>query len=166
MHKEARDGILFFRDNFIEGKDNLTIMELGSMDWNGEIRSYFKNNNYIGCDLEIGDNVDVVLERPYEWDMFHDNFFDVVLSANTFEHIQYPWLTIKEVARVLKPEGLFCISVPQDCPEHKSPLDCYRYYPDGLRALATWAGLETIEVYRTLGEKWTDCMIVGRKNAT
>ena len=39
---------------------------------------------------------------------FHDNSFDVVFSAATFEHYKNPWTVAKEVKRVLKPGGIFC----------------------------------------------------------
>jgi len=50
-----------------------------------------------------------LLELPYE-----DNFFDVVFSFQVLEHIPPEDLprAIKEVARVLKPDGLFIPSVP------------------------------------------------------
>ncbi len=164
MHEVSLVGIELFRDKFLKDSDTLKILDLGSMDINGCYRSIFNRPNwtYIGADVAVGKNVDVVIDKPYEWG-FDNNEFDVVISGQTLEHIEFPWITITEIYRVLKSGGLSAILVPQDCPEHKYPLDCYRYYPDGLRALAKWGKLDTIEVYRTEGQKWTDCLWVGRK---
>ena len=38
--------------------------------------------------------------------------FDVVIAGEVLEHLPYPGITISEVSRILKPEGLFIGSVP------------------------------------------------------
>jgi 2-polyprenyl-3-methyl-5-hydroxy-6-metoxy-1,4-benzoquinol methylase len=38
--------------------------------------------------------------------------FDVVVAGEVIEHLPYPEITISEIARILKPEGLFIGSVP------------------------------------------------------
>ena len=43
---------------------------------------------------------------------FPDNFFDVVVSADTIEHTFSPKGTLMEIHRVLKPNGSFCVSLP------------------------------------------------------
>ena len=52
------------------------------------------------------------------------------------------WLTMKEMVRVLKPEGLICIIAPRGFKEHRHPVDCWRFLPDGMRALARINGLK------------------------
>jgi ubiquinone/menaquinone biosynthesis C-methylase UbiE len=134
-----------FVDRFC--KDRVRVLDLGSCDVNlkvGNNRNLHPNWEYIGADICNGNNVNIVLDDPYKWD-FQDNEFDVVISSNTFEHIEYPWLTIVEMTRVLKPNGYMCIIVPLVCPTHVYPVDTYRYNEDGMRALAKWANLEVIE---------------------
>lgn len=36
---------------------------------------------------------------------------------------------------------------PSSGPEHRYPVDCWRFYPDGMRAFAKIARLHCIEVY-------------------
>jgi hypothetical protein len=55
------------------------------------------------------------------------------------------WLTILEVARVLKTNGLAAIIAPSRGQVHRFPTDCWRFYPDGLPALVRYAGLELLE---------------------
>ncbi|NCU30782.1 class I SAM-dependent methyltransferase [Candidatus Saccharibacteria bacterium] len=45
---------------------------------------------------------------------FEDNIFDVVVSLETIEHLEDPEKFVIEVKRVLKPEGIFIVSTPND----------------------------------------------------
>ena len=85
---------------------------------------------YIGVDIEEGPNVDVILKNPYIF-KFSNNSIDVIVSCCTFEHINWPWLVMQEIYRVLKSGGYCCIIAPFNWPEHKHPIDCYRFFPDG-----------------------------------
>jgi SAM-dependent methyltransferase len=91
-----------------------------------------------------GQNVDVVAKDPYKFPL-ESASFDLVISGQAFEHIEFPWLTIREIERVLKPGGLAIIIAPSSGPEHRYPSDCWRFYPDGMRALGKWASLDCIE---------------------
>jgi SAM-dependent methyltransferase len=43
---------------------------------------------------------------------FSDNFFDVVTLIDVFEHITKPLEMLKDIHRIIKPDGLFFIKVP------------------------------------------------------
>lgn len=68
---------------------------------------------------------------------------------------------------------MVCIVAPSRGPEHRYPLDCWRYYPDGLSALAKWAGLSVIEAKTCWGQSgfsdgsdlWGDSFCILRKDA-
>ena len=47
-----------------------------------------------------------------------DNFFDVVVTRNLFEHLFDPNAEIKEVGRILKPNGYLFLKVPNVAFEH------------------------------------------------
>ena len=85
---------------------------------------------YSGLDVEKGPNVDIVVENPYDWEI-PDSSYDVVISGQAFEHIEFFWLTFLEMARVLKPQGLIILIAPSRGPQHRYPVDCWRFYPDG-----------------------------------
>jgi SAM-dependent methyltransferase len=72
-------------------------------------------------------------------------------------------MVVQEIARVVKKDGLVCIIVPSQGFEHKFPLDCFRYLPDGGKALFEYAGLEVIECYRNNSLPWRDLIIIGKK---
>jgi len=154
MHKLSMFNMFVFVQNFLKeqhsGKE-LSILDVGSQDINGTFKGLFANEplwKYEGMDMVEGGNVDIVVSQLYEWKEIGNNKYDVVISGSAFEHIEFPWLTIEEITRVLKPGGLVCITVPSTGFEHRFPIDCYRYYPDGLRALAKWAGLTVISAHK------------------
>jgi len=150
---------------------HLDILDIGSMDVNGSYRSLFSRRSwrYVGADIQSGANVDIVLGDHYRWRQIRSDSYDVVVSGQAFEHIPFFWLTMQEIARVLKPGGLCCIVAPSEGPEHRYPQDCWRFLPDGMRALADFAGLDVLECSHQTeatgldGDEWKDCKLVCRK---
>lgn len=61
--------------------------------------------NMENCDFRLGD----VRNLPYD-----DNFFDVIFLLDVLEHVEDVDLAIKEVIRVLKPNGLAILSGPTE----------------------------------------------------
>jgi SAM-dependent methyltransferase len=170
--------MLAFREKYLESKKNeqLLIIDLGSLDVNGSYREYFEVPpwTYRGIDMAAGKNVDIVLQDPYNWREIQSGSADVVVSGQAFEHIEFFWLTMLEIDRVLKPGGLCCLIAPSGGPEHRYPVDCWRFYPGGLSALARFASLEVLEVYSRNGttgysdgsDMWRDTVLVSRKTAS
>lgn len=54
-----------------------------------------------------------------DMELFKDNYFDVVISFEGIEHIKSPDLFLKEIRRVLTPDGRLIISTPRK--PHGSP---------------------------------------------
>lgn len=131
----------------------------------GSYRQFFNKPKwkYTGVDIEAGENVDIVLKDGYKLP-FNNNQFDVVISGQTIEHMEYPWMWFIEMSRVLKYNGVCCIIAPAKIHEHKYPIDTYRYYPDGMRALAKWAGLEVIDIQRqVVNDDMEDTYLIAKK---
>ena len=174
MHQSSIDKMTVFHNNHLLSKtdEKLQILDLGSQDVNGSYRPIFMQPNwkYIGLDMEAGNNVDIVLNTPYVWKEIASESADVVISGQAFEHMQYIWITILEIARVLKPGGICCILAPSSGPEHRYPMDCWRFYPDGMISLANFAQMDVLEAttqWQDLGDAdsdaWHDSMLVCRK---
>lgn len=175
MHQSSIDKMTAFRERYLAEKINetLRILDLGSQDVNGSYRSLFAESHwhYAGLDMAAGNNVDIVLKTPYIWNEVASESVDVVISGQAFEHIQYFWITMLEVARVLKPGGICCILAPSSGQEHRYPLDCWRFYPDGMASLAHFSQMEVIETvtqWQDLGyadgsDHWHDSMLICRK---
>jgi SAM-dependent methyltransferase len=175
MHQSSYDKMAEFVNKFLKQRANdpLIILDLGSQDINGTYKPLFSSPawKYVGVDMAEGKNVDIVVANPYSWKNIPPDYADVLVSGQTFEHIEYIWETMKEISRVLKPGGLCCIIAPSNGIEHKYPTDCWRIYPDGFRALAKYAALETIlvytqwenENYQDSSDVWHDSVLICRK---
>jgi SAM-dependent methyltransferase len=74
-----------------------------------------------------------------------DGAYDVVLSGQVFEHVRKPWRWLPELARVCRHGGHVVTISPVSWPYHEAPIDCWRAYPEGLRALYEEAGLRVVE---------------------
>jgi SAM-dependent methyltransferase len=96
-----------------------------------------------GVDIRPGRNVDVVMKKPYQIPLRRHSV-DVIVSGQTFEHIPFFWVSILELARILRPGGYLFITVPSRGHVHEVR-DCWRFYPDGMHALAAFSGLELLE---------------------
>jgi SAM-dependent methyltransferase len=119
---------------FFKGVD---VLDIGSLDINGNNRYLFEDYTYTGVDIGEGKNVDVV-SKGHEFKP--DKLYDVVISTECFEHDKYWKETIRNCIDLLKPGGLFLFScattgrqehgtsrtTPQDSPfTHKEFNDYY-----------------------------------------
>lgn len=177
MHQSSLKKMQEFYDNYLVTKvhDNLNILDLGSMNINGTYRTILNSNKnkwkYIGVDMEAGNGVDIVLINAYKWEEIQSDSIDVLISGQVFEHIEYFWIIILEVFRVLKPGGICCIIAPGAGEVHKYPVDCWRFYPDGFSAIAKFAQLNVIKIetqWESLGyedgsDQWKDSILIAQK---
>ena len=175
MHKSSYDKMARFKQQHLQALmgEKLTVLDLGSQDINGTYRPLFEEHGweYLGVDMSPGKNVDLVLQDAYQWNEIANESIDIVISGQAFEHVEFFWLTMREIARVMKPGGLCCIIAPSTGPEHRYPVDCWRYYTDGLRALAKWGGLTVLSAetqtehqgYDDGSDQWRDSMLIARK---
>lgn len=93
------------------------VLDVGSLDINGCNRPFFLECDYKGLDIGPGKNVDIV-SLGHEYDA-PDGFFDVVTSANAFEHDIHFEKTFKNMLRMLRSGGLFFFCCPgPGFPEH------------------------------------------------
>jgi len=139
MHYSAmRHAQLFFK-TYYPIPSQPKILEIGSQDVNGSIRSVAPEASpYIGADFVAAEGVDIVLSDPYALP-FEDASFDACVSSSCFEHSDFFWLAFNEVMRVLKPDGLFYMNVPSNAMFHRYPVDSWRFYPDAGGSLERWA---------------------------
>jgi SAM-dependent methyltransferase len=152
-----------FRDGYLACymDRSLAVLDVGSAavtEDSGTYRMLFEPNwHYVGLDVSDARNVDIVVEDPYSWAEVEDASFDVVVSGQSFEHIEWPWLTILEIARVLKVNGFAVIAAPSAGAVHRYPVDCWRFYPDAFPALARFAGLNVVECHTSRTYAYPEC---------
>jgi autotransporter strand-loop-strand O-heptosyltransferase len=93
------------------------VLDIGSLDINGNNRFFLTDCNYIGLDVGEGSNVDVV-QVAHLYDA-PDEQFDLIISTEVFEHDMFYQKSIQNIIRMLKPGGAFiftCASTGR--PEH------------------------------------------------
>lgn len=175
MHGSSLHKMRLFRQEYLADRAGkpLNILDLGSLEVGACYRPLFDDPawRYTGVDLHSGPNVDIVLKEPYHWREIPSESVDLFISGQVFEHVEYFWVTLLEMSRVLKPGGLVCIIVPSSGPEHRYPVDCWRFYPDGVRAMAKYAGMEVLKAETHWGGDdptddsmvWQDTTLVCRK---
>lgn len=152
----------------------MRVLDVGAMNVNGTYRDLFDDPlwEYVGLDMGPGPGVDKVLDSPYSWRGISPKSYDVIISGQAFEHIEFPWISMLHITRSLVEGGLVCLIVPSGGHEHRYPVDCWRYYPDGVRALARWADLEPLAATTTWhtdrqypddSAQWADTVLVARR---
>jgi SAM-dependent methyltransferase len=157
MHPTALQNASFFSSQYLNKFTEGTILDLGSQDVNGSLKSVMPSSmKYIGVDFVPGRGVDVVLDDPYKLP-FESESVDVVVSSSVFEHSEMFWLVFLEILRILKPHGLLYLNVPSNGTFHRYPVDCWRFYPDSGKALVTWSkrnGLNPLLVESYTSKQW------------
>ena len=116
-HRQQINFCLSVKNRFPDKFKRKAVLDVGSLDINGNNRYLFSDSSYVGVDLAPGRNVDMVC-RGHELKL-PDAMFDVVISTECFEHDMYWELTLNNCARLLKPGGLFLFScATTGRPEH------------------------------------------------
>lgn len=62
---------------------------------------------------ELNPEVKIIQESAYETN-HKDGSFDLVFLLEVLEHLDYPDLALKEIARILKPDGYLVLGVPRE----------------------------------------------------
>ena len=114
---------------------NCSVLDVGSLDINGNYRDLFAGCDYVGLDIQAGRNVDVVVEDPWKWNELDGRKFDIIISGQCLEHVQYPWRTARLMLEHCKPDGWLAITVPSRQERHNHPSDYFRYFETGLESL-------------------------------
>jgi SAM-dependent methyltransferase len=101
---------------------------------------------YIG--LDIHDNI--YQNTDLEWDgqtiPLTDQSVDCAIATELLEHCPNPELVLKEICRVLKPNGIIFLTVPYLWPLHCIPNDEYRYTPFSIHRHLLDSGFKDIKI--------------------
>lgn len=150
MHRSAYEQMELCIEEYMPTGGRHRVVDLGSRISDGQKlthRELLKGRDidYCGVDVWEGSNVDRVMSKPYRVPV-KSNSADFLLSGQAFEHIPFFWASMLEIARVLRPGGTAFVTAPSRGHVHDMQ-DCWRYYPDGFRALAAYTKLELVEAY-------------------
>jgi SAM-dependent methyltransferase len=116
---------------------------------------------YIRVDKYTGLEIDSERSRlTSKADLFYDGKkfpsadkeYDAVLANEVFEHVFNPVEFLREINRVLKPEGKFLLTVPFVWDEHEQPYDYARYSSFGLKHVLEEHGFEIVRHTKSVND--------------
>ena len=102
-HESQISFLLQVKASMPEKFKNCRVLDIGSLDLNGNNRYLFEDYKYLGVDIGYGNNVDLVC-RGHEINDTHG--FDVVISTECFEHDEFWVETLKNMIKLTKSNGL------------------------------------------------------------
>lgn len=115
-HQSQIDFMLLVKSRFPERFQNCRVLDIGSLDLNGNNRYLFENYRYLGVDIGDGNNVDLVCPGHRVIDTVG---FDVVISTECLEHDEYWSETLANMVNLTKRDGLLLLScATTGRPEH------------------------------------------------
>lgn len=165
MHTSAMENGRRFFEVYAQHKENGLVADIGSQDVNGTLKTVMPDRfTYLGLDAQKANNVDIVLDDPYQLPLEPD-YVDILVSSSCLEHSEFFWLTFLEMVRVTKPDGLIYLNMPSSGEYHAYPVDCWRFRLDAAKALMNWANREgyrvaLLEGYTDPNPPWQDLVCV------
>jgi SAM-dependent methyltransferase len=113
------------------------IYEFGSFQAPGQegmdLRHLFSGQKYVGCDMREGPGVNRILNL-HHLDL-PPATVGTALVLDTLEHVEFPHQALKEVERVLQPNGMAILSSHMNFPIHDYPNDYWRFTPEAFKSL-------------------------------
>jgi SAM-dependent methyltransferase len=121
-----------------------TLLDIAPQDHEGAA-PYFPQAKIYTLDINPQSNVDYIADIcQCNNELIPENYFDWVVCTEVLEHTLKPFAAVKEITRILKPDGFVFISTPFNFRIHGPLPDCWRFTEHGLRALLE--GLKIIEL--------------------
>jgi SAM-dependent methyltransferase len=148
-----RPAVLEFARDVAEGFTlSEPLVEIGARAAEGQedvadLRSIFKAEKHIGCDIQEGPGVDQIEDVHHL--SFEDGSVGTIICLETLEHVADPLRAVQEMHRVLQPGGLLAISSLMFFPIHAHPWDYWRFTPEGFELL-----LEPFESKLVVAQGW------------
>jgi len=142
MHPNSRLLFCKYAKSYFKSADR--VLEVGP-DHPSTLRSLVNDASIEWHSVDIFAHAELTYTASSEYSFpIADDVYDVVVAANVLEHVRKIWVWIKELSRVCKPGGHVITVNPVSWPYHAIPIDCWRAYPEGMRALYEEGGLEVI----------------------
>lgn len=145
MHKNTQ--LLFRKYALPYFRPGLRILEIGPNKRPSTFQDILGDMPLTWDTLDIASRDDIPLtyrtEDEYRFPI-PDKSYDLVISANVIEHVRKIWRWMPELARITKPGGHIITIAPVSWEYHEAPVDCWRIYPEGMKALCEEAGLRVL----------------------
>lgn len=172
MHQSSLDNMKKAIDLIkLDSNKKIKVLDIGGRGLHGD-RSYFSivgkfSQEYHIADIQDGENVTHIMPSDYKIPAI-DNYYDLIVSGQTLEHVKNPFRLVDEMVRVLKKDSYIILIAPSTGPRHDS-IDCWRFMDDSFKALAEESNLTIIADwidFESTDKKsipWRDHVFVGKK---
>lgn len=121
------------------------VLEIGPDGFPSAYRSLVDGGNLAWDTIDVFQDARLTYVATSEYSFpIPDGRYDVVVSGQVIEHVRKVWVWMREVSRVCKPGGVVITINPVSWPYHEAPVDCWRAYPEGMKALYEDAALEVV----------------------
>ena len=107
MHKGVQEFLFSVSLLYPQYFNDAKVLDMGSLDINGNNRWVLKNCKYLGVDVATGNNVDSI-SLAHEFRTSQK--FDLVLSTEMLEHDKYYKETLKNAISLLRSNGMLCFT--------------------------------------------------------
>ncbi len=126
-------------------KCGMKVLEIGPDQFPSTYQCLSENLSLEWHTLDMYDNCNLTYPNSGEYKFEIPNAsYDIVLSGQVIEHVRKPWKWIPELVRITKFGGLVITIGPVSWVYHEGPVDCWRIYPEGMKALYEEAGLTVL----------------------
>jgi SAM-dependent methyltransferase len=141
MHNNSR--LLFQKYAKEHFRPGLKVLEIGPDGMPSTYQKAVGDSSIEWHTLDIRDDPALTYHALSEYEFpIESGTYDIVLSGQVIEHVRQIWVWIRELARVCKVGGLVVTINPVSWPYHEAPVDCWRVFPEGMRALYEYASLQ------------------------
>jgi SAM-dependent methyltransferase len=144
MHLNSE--LLFRKHALKHFKESSSVLEIGPSGVPSVYQKIVAGTSIHWDTLELYDTypgITYVSQHEYKYPV-EDNKYDIVVSGQVMEHVKKIWTWLEELKRITKPNGIIIIINPVSWPYHEFPVDCWRIFPEGMKALAETTGLNVI----------------------
>jgi SAM-dependent methyltransferase len=119
------------------------ILEVGSKQYDQEstvnYKELFKGYDYLGIDLQAGENVDIAVDLTQDFNLVSkkigDRKFGTVICCSVLEHIFNIFQAAQNISNLTKSGGVLFVSVPVVWKFHGYPSDYWRFTPEAIKKL-------------------------------
>ncbi len=150
----------FLKPHLVLFRGRVLDVGAGEMPW----RELMPGVDYVGIDVEGADRFGMrrngdLIYFDGRVIPFPDGAFDHVLCVEVLEHVEAPDAFMRELARVLRPDGSLALTMPWSARLHHLPQDYQRFTRHALHAHLARAGFRDIAIE----ERGNDVAVVANK---
>lgn len=137
-------------------RERVTVLEAAS-GGPGNYREVFSDRrfDYLVADSRPGSGAALALDDAGRFPLA-DGSMDIVIAGQVLERTECFWKLLDELVRVTHPDGLLVVIASSGGPARPAPVDCWRFYPDAIPALARYAGVASVDRWMDDKGPWND----------